>query len=80
MSKCNDVDAVRLAIIEIMIVLYKYGIREVHSGAIMRLVGVEENCAREYDDDRIILTDEFTEYVNQILMLSSISNETRVLH
>jgi hypothetical protein len=80
MNNQDVVEPVRLAIMEIMMVMHKYGIKEVHIGAIMRLVGIEEKEAQECDDERIMLTDDFTEYVNQILMLSSIGSENQTIH
>ena len=80
MDENEVVEPVRIAIMEILMVLHKHGIKEAHIGAIMRLVGIEENEAKECDDERIYLTDDFTEYVNQMLQLSSVSNINQTLH
>jgi hypothetical protein len=77
MDENEVVEPVRIAIMEILMVLHKHGIKEAHIGAIMRLVGIEE---KECDDERIYLTDDFTEYVNQMLQLSSVSNINQTFH
>jgi len=62
-----DIDqAVRLAILNLCVVLHECGINEVHVGGIMRILGVPDNLALEHDDERIILDDEFVKYVDQI--------------
>jgi hypothetical protein len=62
-----DVDqAVRLAILNLCVVLHDCGITEVHVGGIMRILGVPDNLAQEHDDERIILDNEFVKYVDQI--------------
>jgi hypothetical protein len=45
--------------LDIVAALYSNGIRQVHLGGMMRLVGVPESVAREYDNDRMEITDEF---------------------
>jgi hypothetical protein len=80
MDENEVVEPMRIAIMEILMVLYKHGIKEAHIGAIMRLVGVEDKDAQECDDERIYLTDDFTEYVNQMLKLTSVSNIDQTLH
>jgi hypothetical protein len=76
----NNDDPVRFPIMELMMALYKHDIREVHIGALMRLVGVLEDQAHEYDGEFIELTDDFTEYINQMILLSSVSNIRQTLH
>jgi hypothetical protein len=62
-----DIDqAVRLAILNLCVVLHECGITEVHVGGIMRILGVPDNLAQEHDDERVILDDEFVKYVDQI--------------
>ena len=45
--------------INVMAVLYDIGIRQVHTGAMMRLLGVTNDVAAEYDDSYIELDDRF---------------------
>jgi hypothetical protein len=80
MDENEAVEPMRIAIMEILMVLHKHGIKEAHIGAIMRLVGVEEKDAQECDNERIYLTDDFTEYVNQMLKLTTVSNINQTLH
>ena len=62
-----DIDqAVRLAILNLCVILHDCGITEVHVGGIMRILGVPDNLALEHDDERIILDNEFVKYVDQI--------------
>jgi hypothetical protein len=57
---------IRAAIHNLMLVLYEQGITEIHTGGMMRLLGVDNNVAQEYDDERIILDDNFVKYVQEI--------------
>jgi hypothetical protein len=62
-----DIDqAVRLAILNLCVVLHDCGITEVHVGGIMRILGVPDDLSQEHDDERIILDNEFVKYVDQI--------------
>lgn len=58
--------SIRLAILNLCLVLYDCGITEIHVGAIMRLLGVPDDKAAEHDDERIILDTSFVKYVEQI--------------
>jgi hypothetical protein len=62
-----DIDqAVRLAILNLCVVLHECGITEVHVGGIMRILGVPDHLAQSHDDERIVLDTEFVKYVEQI--------------
>ena len=62
-----DIDqAVRLAILNLCVILHDCGITEVHVGGIMRILGVPDDLAQEHDDERIILDNKFVKYVDQI--------------
>ncbi len=52
--------------INLMAVLYDIGIRKIHTGAIMRLMGVENETAAEYDDSFIELDERFPVIFNQV--------------
>lgn len=39
--------------------LYKQGIREVHIGGLMRILGVEDEKACEHDEELIVLDEDF---------------------
>lgn len=57
---------VRMAILNLMLVLYDCGITEVHIGGIMRVMGIPDNKAQAHDDERLILDENFVKYVEQI--------------
>jgi hypothetical protein len=57
---------VRVLMYELMMVLYHHGITEVHVGGMMRLMGVDPDCAAEHDDEMVILDDKFAKYVESI--------------
>jgi len=58
--------AVRLSILNLMVVLYDCGITEVHIGGVMRIMGVPDDKAQQHDDERLILNEEFVKYVEAI--------------
>ena len=58
--------AIRTAIHNLMLVLYDQGITEIHTGGLMRLLGVSDEVAQEYDNERVILDDNFVKYVQEI--------------
>lgn len=58
--------AVRLAILNLCVVLHDCGITEVHVGGIMRILGVPDEVAQQHDDERMMLDAEFVKYVEQI--------------
>lgn len=81
MSEYDDLKAeVQTIIMEVMMVLYRHGITEVHMGAILRLMGVEEDQAQESDDDRIQLTDKFAKYMERMLDLVESDSNNKTLH
>jgi hypothetical protein len=57
---------VRVLMYELMMVLYQHGIREVHVGGMMRLMGVINDRSAEHDNEMIILDDRFAKYVLEI--------------
>ena len=62
-----DVDqAIRVAILNLMAVLYDCGITEVHVGGIMRVLGVPDDKAAAHDLERVILDEDFVKYVDQV--------------
>jgi len=51
--------------LDLIEVLYDNGIHEVHMGGMMRLLGVEEDVAKDYDQHRIKLTKSFVNTVRE---------------
>ena len=67
MSEDPDLEQhVRMLMYELMMVLYQHGIREVHVGGMMRMLGVANATAQAHDDEMVILDDKFAKYVEQI--------------
>jgi hypothetical protein len=69
--------AIRLAILNLCVVLHDCGITEVHVGGLMRILGVPNVSAQAHDDERLIIDDNFIKYVEQINQPRSID---QVLH
>ena len=57
---------IRLAILNLMLVLYDCGINEIHVGGIMRIMGVPAEKASAHDNERLVLDEDFVKYVEQI--------------
>lgn len=57
---------IRNLITDIMVVMYEHGLREVHMGGMMRMLGLDNETASAHDDEVVILSDEFAKYVKQI--------------
>jgi len=58
--------SIRLAILNLMAVLYDCGITEIHLGGIMRIMGITNEKAQAYDNELLVLDEEFVKYVEQI--------------
>ena len=56
----------RKLIMEIMLVLQKHGINQIHMGGLMRLIGVSNEKAAEQDDELIELDSKFTKYIKAL--------------
>jgi hypothetical protein len=59
-------DDTRAHVLSLMYILYEYGIHEVHMGGLLRILGVDNEVARDYDDKVFALNDEFAKYMNDI--------------
>jgi hypothetical protein len=58
--------SVRLAILNLMVVLHDCGIEEIHVGGIMRILGVGNDQAQKHDDEWLVIDENFIKYVEQI--------------
>lgn len=58
--------AIRLTILNLCLVLYDCGITEIHVGGIMRILGIPDEKASAHDDERLVLTEDFVKYVEQL--------------
>jgi hypothetical protein len=57
---------IRMAILNLCVVLYDCGINEIHVGGIMRILGVSDDTAQTHDLERIVLDENFVKYVDAI--------------
>jgi hypothetical protein len=57
---------VRMALMNLMVVLYSCGITTIHLGGLMRILGVSNKIARQYDTEQLHLDEDFVKYVDQI--------------
>jgi hypothetical protein len=57
---------IRLAMMNLMVVLYSCGITTIHLGGLMRILGVDNKVARRYDTEQLHLDEDFVKYVDQI--------------
>ena len=57
---------IRMALMNLMVVLYSCGITRIHLGGLMRILGVSNRVARQYDQEQLQLDDDFVKYVDQI--------------
>ena len=73
----NVDQAIRLAILNLCVILHDCGISEVHVGGLMRILGVSDEHAQAHDDERLIIDDDFIKYVEQI---NQPRNSDQVLH
>jgi chemotaxis protein histidine kinase CheA len=72
---------VRLLIIELMMVLYSHEIYQVHMGGILRLLGVEEEVAKESDEEFLYLDDKFVKYMRRAIELSNVpQTQDKTIH
>jgi hypothetical protein len=63
----EDLDqSVRMAVLNLMMVLYDCGITEIHIGGVMRVLGVSNDTASHHDNERLILDEDFVKYVEEI--------------
>lgn len=58
--------SIRMLMYELMMVLYRRGITEIHVGGMMRLLGIDNDSAQAHDDEMVILDDKFAKYVESI--------------
>ena len=77
LENLNVDQAIRLAILNLCVILHDCGISEVHVGGLMRILGVEDEHAQAHDDERLIIDDNFIKYVEQI---NQPRNSDQVLH
>ena len=56
-----DEEDVREIVLAVCGVMFDFGIKEIHIGGLMRLIGVEEEKAQAHDNEIMVLDEEFEE-------------------
>ena len=59
-------EKVKIAIYNLMALFYECGIKEVHIGGMMRILGVDNETASQHDNEAVILDENFIEYVTEL--------------
>ena len=59
-------ERIKTVMLDVMAVLYDNGIKLVHMGAMMRLLGVDDVKASEHDDELIELDEKFGAMLSQL--------------
>ena len=63
----KDIDeTMRVALMNLMVVLYDCGIEQVHIGGLMRILGIDNKVAANHDDELIVVDEKFVKYVEQV--------------
>ena len=57
---------IRAHVLSLMYVLYEYGLRDVHMGGLLRILGVPDEVAAGFDDKVLGLDADFAQYMNDI--------------
>ena len=57
---------IKAIMMDLMIVLYDHGITEAHMGAMMRLLGVDDESAAKHDDESVVLDEKFGEMITKL--------------
>jgi len=66
LSKDSTYDHIKNVMLDVMIVLYENGIREIHMGAMMRLLGVSDEIASDHDHEIMELDENFATMVAEL--------------
>jgi len=69
-------EEVRSQILGLMYVMYEYGITEVHMGGLMRILGIPDETAKEWDDKVMCLDADFAKYISEMSSLEHLSSPT----
>ena len=69
---------IKTIMLEVMAVLYSNGQRELHVGAMMRLLGIDEDTAILHDDERINIDESFADMAEDLNIQYLIRNRVPV--
>ena len=74
-------DEARLAVMSLMVLLYRgSGIREIHVGGLMRILGIPNEQAAQHDSETVVMDDEFAGYVEKMVQSVDPSGPQPTLH
>jgi hypothetical protein len=59
-------ESIRLTILNLMVVLHDCGIKEIHLGGLMRILGIANDKASMHDNELVQIDDNFVKYVEEI--------------
>jgi len=59
-------DRIKDIMLDVMAVLYENGIKQIHMGAMMRLLGVADEAASQHDDEMIELDEKFADMLAEL--------------
>jgi hypothetical protein len=77
----DDIElAVSSLITDLLTVLYDHGIREVHMGGLLRLLGVSDDIASLQDNELVVLDERFAKYITQINQLTRVDQADQIVH
>jgi len=66
LPKDSTYDNIKNVMLDVMIVLYENGIREIHMGAMMRLLGVSDEIASDHDHEIMELDENFATMIAEL--------------
>jgi hypothetical protein len=70
-------EELRLKILNLLRVLHEQGIEEVHMGGLMRILGIQNETAAEFDDKALALDADLAKYMSDT---GSLRDTTQTLH
>ena len=63
----DDLDTIiKRSIYGLLLNLYDYGMKEVHLGGLLRILGVANEIATKYDEDIVIIDNDFAKYARDL--------------
>ena len=73
-------EVVSAIVISLCAAMFDNGIRLVHIGGLMRMLGISNEVAQEHDDDAIELPDNFYEELEQMEAEDDLHTNNRTIH
>ena len=73
-------EVVSAIVISLCAAMFDNGIRLVHIGGLMRMLGISNEVAQEHDNDAIELPDNFYEELEQMEAVDDLHTNNRTIH